>query len=370
MGLLDIFEQGGPIIIPLMLISLAAVTFAVERFLAFMQFGGALPTSTIVRVTQMAKDNNFREALALLAGKSGPTAACFRTILQNPGQSKANLERAVFITREEYAQKLERFLPALDTFTTLSPLLGLLGTILGMVQVFQQFNGAGSESGTEGVLNGVGESLYATAFGITIAVFCFAVYNYFTARQRALSIETEQAAADLIGQMSGNLPAHLAKSQPVRRARVGRELKKTKIEIIPMIDTMFFLLVFFILSSLGIIKLDSLPVTLPVTKNGDVQKQAQITISIDASKQVKINAVRLKPGANIGDALKREASRLTGRGPKAIENASVIISADAGVENGFVLQVINEANKLNISKFAIATDRRDDTNPSGGSTAP
>ena len=373
MGLLDIFTQGGPIIVPLLLISLAAVTFAVERFLAFMQYGKTLPQSTVTRVIELAKAGRASDALSLVDSRPGPTAACLGVILQNPTQSKADLTREVSLLKEAYGQRLERFLPALDTFTTLSPLLGLLGTILGMVKVFQQFSGAESQSGTEGVLNGVGESLYATAFGITIAVFCFAVYNYFAARQRNLSIETDQATTDLIGHLTNNAAPSESSQHAFRHTRTNRNLKRTKIEIIPMIDTMFFLLVFFILSSLGIIKLDSLPVTLPVTRNGDVQKQAQITISIDANRQVKVNATTLKPGELIGDVLKQEAARLTNRDPKALEKASLILSADSNVDNGFVLQIINEASKLNINKFAIATDRRNadgtvPTNNTNGAT--
>src|SRR6185369_13911446 len=103
------------------------------------------------------------------------------------------------VTAEEYLIQLERYLPALDTFTTLSPLLGLLGTILGMVRVFQQFTAAANDEGAkQKILAGVGEALYATAFGIFIAICCFAVYNYFAARERAISIATQQAATRLI----------------------------------------------------------------------------------------------------------------------------------------------------------------------------
>src|ERR1051326_7781029 len=90
------------------------------------------------------------------------------------------------------------------------------------------------------------------------------------------------------------------------RFKQGRELKKTKIEIIPMIDTMFFLLVFFILSSVGIIKLEGLPVNLPEAGSANRQKPAEITISIDASQQMRINNTNVHAGDDIGQLLKKE----------------------------------------------------------------
>ncbi len=392
MPFFDIFLAGGPIMYPLLLISLAAVTFAVERFLAFQQFGGGDSSVLTKDVLKMAKKGQFNEALTLLQKSSGPVSACLTTIIRNRRHPVEDLQREANVTGEDYFLRLERFLPALDTFTTLSPLLGLLGTILGMVKVFQQFTSANDEASKGQILAGVGESLYATAFGISIAVFCFAIYNYFSARQRAISIQTEQASSQLIGALKGSdaegntldiegatsqagVPPPAAGAKPDTEPTyhstrtgfgAGRQLKKTKVEIIPMIDTMFFLLVFFILSSVGIIKLNSLPVTLPTAINGDAQKPAQITISVNATKQVKINSIDLQPGEDIGPRLKQEAERQVGADPKALENASVVVSVDRAVPNGFVVGIINQARLLGISKFSIATDRQ----PGAGQPAP
>ena len=91
----------------------------------------------------------------------------------------------------------------------------------------------------------------------------------------------------------------------------NRELKKTKIEIIPMIDTMFFLLVFFILSSIGIIKINGAKVDLPQVKNGERQKPAVVTVSVSADKTVEINNVDVPAGKDIGPALKQEVAIAT-----------------------------------------------------------
>lgn len=197
----EIFMAGGLIMWPLLIIAICAIYFTINRFMAYGQSGNVAP-GLLPEVIELVKSGREGDALRRAEETSGPVAASIATILRNRNHPIDDVEREVEATGEEYFMKLEQFLPALDTFTTLSPLLGLLGTILGMVKVFQQFTAAAAdESAKQRILAGVGESLYATAFGIMIAVFCFAVYNYFTARQRTVTIQTQQATSKLIAQI-------------------------------------------------------------------------------------------------------------------------------------------------------------------------
>ena len=198
MNIFQIFYQGGVVMYPLLIMALLAIYFTYDRFTAFSQTGSLAPGLTD-EVLDLVKKDREGDALKRAEESTGPVAATLATILRNRTASIDDIEREAEVTGEEYLTKLERYLPALDTFTTLSPLLGLLGTILGMVRVFQQFTAAANdEASKQSILAGVGESLYATAFGLTIAIFCFAVYNYFASRQRAIGIETQQAATKLI----------------------------------------------------------------------------------------------------------------------------------------------------------------------------
>jgi biopolymer transport protein ExbB/TolQ/biopolymer transport protein ExbD len=366
MEFLDIFVAGGAIMWPLLIISIAAVAFAVERFLAFRQFGVLSPgfTREVVDLVRKGREN---EALRLSEETPGPVAASLAAILRSRHMPVEDMERRAKASSEEYFMRLERFLPALDTFTTLSPLLGLLGTILGMVKVFQQFTAASADEAAKArILAGVGESLYATAFGITIAVFCFAIYNYFTARQRAISIEAEQGSQRLLAHLhertapGGATVTNVTEEMLTRKRRGtrgtgGRAMKKTKIEIIPMIDTMFFLLVFFILSSVGIIKVEGFQVKLPAAENAEQGKPALVTVSINSQKQMQVNALSVPPGKEAGPYIRREVERQSGKSPRAFDKATVVISADEGVANGEVVGAIDQARALGISHFAIAT---------------
>ncbi len=128
-----------------------------------------------------------------------------------------------------------------------------------------------------------------------------------------------------------------------------RSLKRTKIEIIPMIDTMFFLLVFFMLSSLSLTNLLVMPVNLPQASNSIKQSNLGFTVSIDKSEQVYINK-RLIPLAEVGQTLASLA------GPTAdMSKDSVVINADEGVPYGLVIRCIDEARGVGVTHFPLAT---------------
>jgi len=129
-----------------------------------------------------------------------------------------------------------------------------------------------------------------------------------------------------------------------------RELKRTKIEIIPMIDTMFFLLVFFMLSSLSLTKLKGFAVNLPQASTSTKQNSMDFTITIDRAQRVFVNKMPVDY-SQIGDELVRLAG-----GPKAdLGKASVVINADAGVPYGAVIHCIDEARSVGVTRFPLAT---------------
>src|SRR5579862_5904564 len=117
--------------------------------------------------------------------------------------------------------------------------------------------------------------------------------------------------------------------------RRRRELKRTKIEIIPMIDTMFFLLVFFMLSSLALTRLNGLPVNLPRASTAPKQAATDLTITVDKNAHVFVNKTPT--------TLENLATELVAKagGPNAdLSTASVIINADLAVQHGVVVRCI------------------------------
>lgn len=151
--------------------------------------------------------------------------------------------------------------------------------------------------------------------------------------------------------------------------RRNSDLKRTKIEIIPMIDTMFFLLVFFLLSALSIINLESLGLNLPkedsATRPKITKVESQLTVAIKKDGNVFVNDKFVLPDA-IGQALIEEATRQERTKRKqpravlteeAIRKMSVVISAETGVTHGLVVTCIDSARQKGMERFAISVDK-------------
>ena len=172
-------KAGGFVMYPLLLLSLIAVVIIVERFLAFSQFGNQAP-GLLPEVLMKCSGSKYDEAQRLCESRKGPVAHCMAVVLQHRHQPSIEIERLVEETGQDYFIRLERLLPVLDTTTTISPLLGLLGTIVGMIGTFNAISAQQAHGNSDAVLAGVGEALYATASGILRAVVCFMAYNYFT----------------------------------------------------------------------------------------------------------------------------------------------------------------------------------------------
>ncbi len=182
---------------PLLLLSLIAVVVIIERLLAFRQLGGTAP-GLLANVMQLCRAGRSDAAAQSCAGRTGPVAACLRVVLEHRNLPVREVERLVEETGQDYFIRLERFLPILDTTTTVSPLLGLLGTIVGMIGTFNAIASAQHHGANDQILSGVGEALYATATGLIVAVICFIAYNYFTSRLRYVTSETEQGVTKLL----------------------------------------------------------------------------------------------------------------------------------------------------------------------------
>ena len=129
-----------------------------------------------------------------------------------------------------------------------------------------------------------------------------------------------------------------------------RELKRTRIEIIPMIDTMFFLLVFFMLSSLALTRLNGLQVNLPQADSAPKQPAAQLTITIDANRKLYVNKTPVT-----FETLEPTLLAKAGGAGANLADATVIINADTTVPHGEVVRSIDGAREVGITKFAIAT---------------
>lgn len=181
--------KGGWMMVPLALCSLISLSIIIERFFFFRRLRNADPAP---KVLELVRGGRLGDGLKLAQNSPLPLLKVLSAGMNNPDAPSKAME-AAGIT--EYAV-LRRGLPALDTIVTLSPLLGLLGTIIGMINSFQimALSGMGQPHAVTG---GVAEALIATATGIGVAVITLVPYNYFSSRVERESEIIEQYATQL-----------------------------------------------------------------------------------------------------------------------------------------------------------------------------
>jgi biopolymer transport protein ExbD len=126
-----------------------------------------------------------------------------------------------------------------------------------------------------------------------------------------------------------------------------RPIKRARIEIIPMIDVIFFLLVFFMVSSLAMTKINSLPVALPKTSSNPEALKQEVILTIKRDNSIFLN----KTPVTLEDLGKSLAAEMRDR-PQDV----VIVNADEGVNYGLVVQVMDRARQIGVRKFALATE--------------
>ena len=141
--------------------------------------------------------------------------------------------------------------------------------------------------------------------------------------------------------------------------RRRREIKQTKIEIIPMIDTIFFLLVFFILAALNVIDMKGSRVDLPDSVNQDSQARAKVTITITKDQKVSVNQGKaIGQGGSLGSELLSALTSDSATGAITVrpEDAIVVINADSKAPYSIIRKVVDQARQVRFRKFSIATD--------------
>ncbi len=198
MDIINIILKGGWAMVPLLICSILSVAVTVNRFLFWKQEGEKdRDLEDIIIHASRNKD----EIISVLESKKSSISRILLAGLKNTNPTKA-MEAAAL--RE--IPKTKANLVVLDTIITLAPLLGLLGTIFGMIKSFNVMSISGT-SDPMAVTGGVAESLIATATGLLIAIVTLVPYNYFLAKTEKLTDDIEYLATKLeltLGEKHGN----------------------------------------------------------------------------------------------------------------------------------------------------------------------
>lgn len=191
--LTQLFLKGGPIMWPLLLTSIISVAVVLERFF-FMarerQLRDQAMVDTILRNVESGKIEQ-----AITAGKESRDFVA-RTLVYALQHRQQSLSSAILRAANLELKRFNRGISVLDTIVTLAPLLGLLGTVSGMIHAFGLLGGAEIGMPTA-ISGGIAEALIATAFGLCIAIVSLLPFNYLNSRLEQARHELEDAASHL-----------------------------------------------------------------------------------------------------------------------------------------------------------------------------
>ncbi len=194
-GMTDVIKAAGWPIRPLIYASIIAVAIIVERLWA-LRSEVVAPASLLPEVSRLVKQGGItRESCAKLAQHS-LLGEIFASALLNANNSREVIKESVEESGRVVVHKLERYLNTLGTIATVSPLLGLLGTVIGMVELFGAFTSTGHDVAQ--FARGISVALYNTAGGIVVAVPAMIFYRFFRGRVDAFIVDMEQQAIKLV----------------------------------------------------------------------------------------------------------------------------------------------------------------------------
>ncbi len=190
--LISKFHQGGPVMWPILIVSIIALTVVIERCFWWGGRWFRRDPKRIEKVFTAIEHGDTAEASRLSRGSRDPV---LRMMWNGLNHQHASLQGALQVAAGIEIKRAGRFLVVMDTLVTLAPLLGLLGTITGLIRSFSFLGN--EELAVQAVTGGIAEALIATACGLGIAIFALIPFNFFTSRVSNLEFELQTAATNL-----------------------------------------------------------------------------------------------------------------------------------------------------------------------------
>ncbi|HOW77152.1 MAG TPA: MotA/TolQ/ExbB proton channel family protein [Candidatus Competibacteraceae bacterium] len=192
----DLIKAGGWLMVPILACSLAAATLIVERLLALRR-ARVLPEQLVAILRRWVELGAVHLADMDVLPLGSPLGRIVAAGLANRHRSRDILRERIEDIGRHVVHELERFLNTLGTIAAISPLLGLLGTVTGMIKVFEVVAAQGN-SNFSLLSTGIAEALVTTAAGLTVAIPSLLFYRYFQRRIDELVVDMEQETLELI----------------------------------------------------------------------------------------------------------------------------------------------------------------------------
>ncbi len=196
----EFMQKGGPIMWPILLCSVIAFAIVIERLVRLRQ--EQIDTKSFMeQISKALKRNKIMEALDLCDRTGGPIAAILKAGILKHDRPRNEVREAIEDASIHEVPRLERNLPVLSTIAQVAPLLGLLGTVTGLVNSFQVIETKASAVNPVNpgdLAGGIWEALLCTTFGLCVAIPTYVAYNYLASRVDGFVLDMERSATDLL----------------------------------------------------------------------------------------------------------------------------------------------------------------------------
>jgi biopolymer transport protein ExbB len=192
-----LIQAAGWPIWPIILASIVAVGIIGERMWA-LRLSMVTPRDLLPRVVQEYRKNGVSEDMLTRLQKHSPLGQIFAAGLKNDRSTRDVMKESIEEAGRAVAHDLERYLTTLGTIASLSPLMGLFGTLVGMIEIFGVSTPATGSGNPAQLAHGISVALYNAAFGILVAIPSMIFYRHFRAKVDALVVEMELQALKLV----------------------------------------------------------------------------------------------------------------------------------------------------------------------------
>jgi len=197
MNLLEMVSKGGVVMYPILLCSLIAVYIAIERYLVLRR--AQLDVGQfMMKVKSIFHQGDMSAVLAFCSQKDAPISNIVRRGILKHDQGDEKVRETVEDAGREEVYHLEKRLPVLASMAGIAPMLGFLGTVVGMISAFQQIESLAGNVNPADLAGGIWVALLTTAFGLAVGIPAYAVYNYFVSRVARFVHEMEVTTTEFL----------------------------------------------------------------------------------------------------------------------------------------------------------------------------
>ena len=192
-----IFQMGGPLMYPILLCSILFVGIFLER-LHHLHRSQIDTSEFIAGIRNILKKRNFAEAISICEDTPGPVAHVIKAGVLKHDRPKEEIKETIEDAALYEVPRLEKNLVVLATIAHITPLLGLLGTVIGMINAFQRIQELGGVHNASDLAGGIWEALITTAAGLSVAIPVYVAYNYLVSRVNSMVLDMERSATEIV----------------------------------------------------------------------------------------------------------------------------------------------------------------------------